>query len=111
MTESNARSRQRMRSVCCPGFTCSTGSCRLWSFRCYFCCWLLQWPPCMDEATKPQYLVSRSGQSGPVRLGYPTAAAALTKASELLEQGHLDVRICTPQGRIFVSDEFDQLDG
>jgi hypothetical protein len=41
----------------------------------------------------------------------PTAAAALTKARELLEQGHPDVRICTPRGRIFVSDEFDQLDG
>jgi ethanolamine utilization cobalamin adenosyltransferase len=65
----------------------------------------------MDDATKPQYLVSRSDQSGPVKFSYPTAATALTKARELLEQGHLDVRICTPRGRIFVSDEFDQLDG
>jgi ethanolamine utilization cobalamin adenosyltransferase len=65
----------------------------------------------MDNAAKLQYLVSRNGQSGPVNFDYPTAAAALKKARELLEQGHLDVKICTPRGRIFLSDEFDQLDG
>jgi ethanolamine utilization cobalamin adenosyltransferase len=65
----------------------------------------------MDNAPKPQYLVSRSDQSGQVNFECPSAAAALMKARELLEQGHLNVRICTPRGRIFVSDEFDQLVG
>jgi hypothetical protein len=65
----------------------------------------------MHNATKLRYLVGRSDQPGRANFGYTTAAAALKKARELLKQGHEDVRICTPRGRIFVSDEFDQLDG
>jgi len=37
-------------------------------------------------------------------------AAALEKARELLREGSIDVRICTPQGRILLSDEFDQFE-
>jgi ethanolamine utilization cobalamin adenosyltransferase len=65
----------------------------------------------MDNAPKPQYLVSRSDPSGQVNFECPSASDALTKARELLEQGHLNVKICTPRGRIFASDEFDQLVG
>jgi hypothetical protein len=27
-----------------------------------------------------------------------------------LQEGYIDVRICTPQGRILLSDEFDQFE-
>jgi hypothetical protein len=65
----------------------------------------------MVSTTKLQYLVSGSDQSDRVNLGCPTAASALKKAKELLEQGHTDVKICTPRGQILLSDEFDRLEG
>jgi hypothetical protein len=58
-----------------------------------------------------QYLVRGNDRFGRVNLGRPTAEAALNKAKELLEQGYMDVRICTPRGQILLSDEFDQLKG
>ncbi|MCD9294870.1 hypothetical protein LUI11_06245 [Bradyrhizobium diazoefficiens] len=54
--------------------------------------------------------MSARDQSGYVSLGRTTTAAALKKARELLQEGYLDVRICTPQGRILLSDEFDQFE-
>jgi hypothetical protein len=63
----------------------------------------------MDSATKLQYLVSGNDPFGRVNLGRLTAASAMKKARELVEQGYLDVRICTPRGQILLSDEFDQL--
>jgi hypothetical protein len=54
--------------------------------------------------------VSGRDQSGFVSLGRTTTAAALKKAKELLQEGYIDVRICTPQGRILESDDFDQFD-
>jgi hypothetical protein len=62
------------------------------------------------DRTPLQYLVSARDQSGYVSLGRTTTAAALKKARELLQEGYLDVRICTPQGRILLSDEFDQFE-
>jgi len=64
----------------------------------------------MDSATKLQYLVSGNDQSARVNLGRPTAAAAVKEARELVEQGYMDVRICTPRGQILMPDEFDQLE-
>jgi hypothetical protein len=64
----------------------------------------------MDSATKLQYLVSGNDQSGRVNLGRSTAASARKKARELVEQGYMDVRICTPRGHILMPDEFDQLE-
>jgi hypothetical protein len=64
----------------------------------------------MDSATKLQYLVSGNDQSARVNLGRPTAVAAVKKARELMEQGYLDVRICTPLGQILMPDEFDRLE-
>jgi hypothetical protein len=64
----------------------------------------------VDSATL-QYLVSGNNQFGRVNFGRPTAAEALKKAKELLEQGYMDVRICTPRGQILLSDAFDQLEG
>jgi hypothetical protein len=43
-------------------------------------------------------------------LARATTDAALKKAKELLQEGYIDVRICTPQGRILLSDEFDQFE-
>jgi len=65
----------------------------------------------MDSAPKLQYLVSVSDPSGRINFGCPTAAAARKKAGELMERGHVDVKICTPRGRILSPDEFEQLDG
>ncbi|MDT9702649.1 hypothetical protein, partial [Streptomyces sp. P17] len=45
----------------------------------------------------PQYLISGRSQSGYVNLRRDTAAAALKKARELLQEDHLDVRISTPR--------------
>jgi hypothetical protein len=62
------------------------------------------------DRTSLQYLVSGRDQSGYFSLGRATTAAALKKARELLQEGYSDVRICTPQGRILLSDEFDQFE-
>ena len=62
------------------------------------------------DRTPLQYLVSARDRSGYVSLGRTTTAAALKKARELLQEGYLDVRICTPQGRVLLSDEFDQFE-
>ncbi|AWM11153.2 MULTISPECIES: hypothetical protein [Bradyrhizobium] len=61
----------------------------------------------MDRTPQLQYLVSGRDQSGYVSLSRDTTSAALKKARELLQEGYLDVRICTPQGRLLLSDEFD----
>ncbi|WP_244548945.1 hypothetical protein [Bradyrhizobium canariense] len=63
----------------------------------------------MDRTTRLDYLISGNNRSGRVNLGRPTATAALTKAKELLQEGYLDVKICTPRGQILLSDEFDLL--
>ena len=55
-------------------------------------------------------MVSGRDQSGYVSLARTTTAAALKKAKELLQEGYVDVRICTPQGRVLLSDEFDQFE-
>ena len=62
------------------------------------------------DRTPLQYLVSARDRSGYVSLGRTTTAVALKKARELLQEGYVDVRICTPQGRILLSDEFDQFE-
>jgi hypothetical protein len=62
------------------------------------------------DRTALQYLVSGRDQSGYVSLARATTAAALERARELLQEGYVDVRICTPQGRILLSDEFDQFE-
>ncbi|MGY8637054.1 hypothetical protein RAD15_31750 [Bradyrhizobium sp. 14AA] len=64
----------------------------------------------MDRATQLQYLVGGDNGAGRINLSRDTAAAALKKAHELLREGYLDVRICTPRGRILLPDEFDQLE-
>jgi hypothetical protein len=65
----------------------------------------------MDSTTQLQYLISGTDQFGRVNLGRVSAVAALKKARELLQEGYMDVRICTPRGQVLLSDQFDQLDG
>jgi hypothetical protein len=65
----------------------------------------------MDRTTHLQYLISGRNQSGFVNLGRSTPVAALKKAREFLQEGYLDVRICTPRGLVLEPEEFDQLDG
>lgn len=65
----------------------------------------------MDRTTHLQYLISGRNQAGLVNLGRATPMAALKKAREFLQEGYLDVRICTPRGRVLLPDEFDELDG
>lgn len=65
----------------------------------------------MDRATQVQFLISGRDLSGNVKLSRDTATAALKKANELLQKGYLDVRICTPRGRVLSPDEFEELDG
>jgi hypothetical protein len=62
------------------------------------------------DRTPLQYLVSGRDSGGYVSLARTTTADALKKARELLHEGYVDVRICTPQGRILLSDEFDQFE-
>jgi hypothetical protein len=64
----------------------------------------------MDRTPQLQYLVSGRDQGGYVSLSRDTTSAALKKARELLQEGYLDVRICTPQGRLLLSDEFDEFE-
>ncbi|WP_156179706.1 hypothetical protein [Bradyrhizobium sp. LTSPM299] len=39
-----------------------------------------------------------------------SVAAALRKATQLLQQGHIDVRICTPRGQVQLQDELNCLE-
>jgi hypothetical protein len=65
----------------------------------------------MDSVTtRLQFLVSGNDRFGRVNLGRATAASAMKKARELVDQGYMDVKICTPRGQVLMPDEFDQLD-
>jgi sigma54-dependent transcription regulator len=64
----------------------------------------------VDSATQLQYLVGGNNGAGRVNLSRDTAAAALKKAREFLNEGYVDVRICTPRGQILQPDEFVQLE-
>jgi hypothetical protein len=64
----------------------------------------------VDSATQLQYLVGGNNGAGRINLSRDTAAAALKKARELLQEGYMDVRICTPRGQILLPDEFDKLE-
>jgi cobalamin biosynthesis protein CbiD len=65
----------------------------------------------MDKMTDLQYLISGNNRFGRVNLSRATAAAAVKKAKELVQESYMEVRISTPRGRVLLSDEFDQLEG
>lgn len=60
--------------------------------------------------TKLKYLVSGSHEGVSKYLGRVTAVAALRKAKQLVQEGFIDVRICTPCGQVLLSDDFNHLE-
>lgn len=57
-----------------------------------------------------KYLVSGNHEGGSEYLGRVTVGAALRKAKQLVKEGYLDVRICTPRGQVLLSDDFNHLE-
>jgi hypothetical protein len=57
-----------------------------------------------------KYLVGGNHEGVRENLGRATVAAALRKARQLLCQGYVDVRICTPRGQVLLADEFNHLE-
>ena len=55
------------------------------------------------------YLVSGTNEYGCSNLGRGSATVALRLARKLLREGYMDVRVCTPRGRVLQSDELDEL--
>lgn len=56
-----------------------------------------------------RFLVTGTDTSGRIILRRETAAAALKKAAELVEDGCRDIAITTPDGRRYPPQAFDQL--
>jgi hypothetical protein len=59
--------------------------------------------------TRVPYLVSGTKEYGSANVGRGSAAVALRLARKLLREGCMDVRVCTPRGRVLLSDELDEL--
>jgi hypothetical protein len=59
---------------------------------------------------KLKYLVSGHHEGISEHLGRVTVAAALRKARQLVQEGYIDVRICTPRGQVLLSDDFNHLE-
>ncbi|MBR1169654.1 hypothetical protein [Bradyrhizobium liaoningense] len=55
------------------------------------------------------YLVSGTNEYGGSNLGRGSASVALRLARRFLREGYMDVRVCTPRGRVLQSDELDEL--
>jgi hypothetical protein len=49
---------------------------------------------------KLKYLVSGHHEGISEHLGRVTVAAALRKARQFVQEGYIDVRICTPRGQV-----------
>jgi hypothetical protein len=64
----------------------------------------------MPRQTQLKYLVGGNHEGARENLTRATAAAALKKARQLLQEGYIDVRICTPRGQVLLSDEFNHLE-
>ena len=63
----------------------------------------------MARATRVPYLVWATGEYGSSNHGRGSATVALRLARKLLRDGYMDVRVCTPRGRVLQSDELDEL--
>jgi len=64
----------------------------------------------MARTTRVPYLVTGTNEYGSVNLGRGSATVALRFARKLLREGYMDVRVCTPRGRVLQSDELDELE-
>ncbi|EJN10766.1 hypothetical protein PMI42_05934 [Bradyrhizobium sp. YR681] len=63
----------------------------------------------MARAVRVAYLVSGTNEYGCANVGRGSATVALRLARKLLREGYMDVRVCTPRGRVLQSDELDEL--
>ena len=63
----------------------------------------------MARAMRVPYLVTGTNEYGSANLSRSSATVALRLARKLLREGYMDVRVCTPRGRILQSDELDEL--
>jgi hypothetical protein len=63
----------------------------------------------MARATRIPYLVSATNEYGCSNLGRGNAGLALRLARKFLRDGFMDVKVCTPRGRVLQSDELDEL--
>ena len=64
----------------------------------------------MVRTTRVPYLVTGTNEYGSANLGRGSATVALRLARKLLREGYMDVRICTPCGRVLQSDELYELE-
>ncbi|MBB4374308.1 hypothetical protein GGD63_007138 [Bradyrhizobium sp. cir1] len=64
----------------------------------------------MGRTTRVPYLVSGTNEYGSANLGRGSATVALRLARKLLRDGYMDVRICTPRGRVLQADELSELE-
>lgn len=63
----------------------------------------------MARPVRVPYLVWATGEYGSTNHGRGNATVALRLARKLLRDGYMDVRVCTPRGRVLQSDELDEL--
>ena len=63
----------------------------------------------MARAIRVPYLVSATSEYGCANLGRGSASLALRLARKFLRDGAIDVKVCTPRGRVLQSDELDHL--
>jgi hypothetical protein len=63
----------------------------------------------MARQIRVPYLVTGTNEYGCTNLGRGSAAVALRLARKLLRDGYMDVRVCTPRGRVLQSEELDEL--
>jgi hypothetical protein len=64
----------------------------------------------MAKTTRVPYLVTGTNEYGSANLGRGSAIVALRLARKLLREGYMDVRVCTPRGRVLQSNELDELE-
>jgi len=64
----------------------------------------------MGRTMRVPYLVSGTNEYGSTNHGRGSATVALRLARKLLRDGYMDVRVCTPRGRVLQSDELDELE-
>ncbi|QPF95443.1 hypothetical protein [Bradyrhizobium commune] len=63
----------------------------------------------MARPIRVPYLIWATGEYGSANHGRSNATVALRLARKLLRDGYMDVRVCTPRGRVLQSDELDEL--
>ena len=64
----------------------------------------------MARTTRVRYLIAGTNAHGSASLGRGSATLALRVARKLLREGCMDVRVCTPRGRVLQSDELYELE-